>query len=130
MIYLHLFNSIGTLKLTLFIVVGLIASKFIAALLAKLVYRYNWQEMLTMWSLVMPQVGTTLAATLVGYRAGLLPSEVLNSIIVLMLVTSTLGRLITSRIAVGLTSSSAEDLAANHTLADQNSEDNAIVLLL
>lgn len=97
-------SSISTIWLTLAIVIGLIASKFIAALLAKLVYRYNWQEMLTMWSLSMPQVGATLAATLVGYRAGLLTEGVLNSVIVLMLVTATLGPLITSRVAVGLTS--------------------------
>ncbi|MFH7025539.1 MAG: cation:proton antiporter [Heteroscytonema crispum UTEX LB 1556] len=97
-------RSIGTIKLTLLIVVGLIASKFVAALLAKLVYRYNWQEMLTMWSLSVPQVGATLAATLIGYRVGLLPVEILNSVVVLMLVTSTLGPIITSRVAVGLAS--------------------------
>ncbi|MEH2280080.1 MAG: cation:proton antiporter [Nostoc sp.] len=111
-------NNPNTLKLTLLIVVGLIVSKLIAALLTKLVYRYNWQEMLTMWSLSLPQVGTTLAATLVGYRAGLLPLEVLHSVIVLMLVTSTLGPLMTSRIAVGLNSSPAEDPAPS--LPDEN----------
>ncbi len=100
-------KSISTITLTLAIVVGLIASKFMAALLAKLVYRYNWTEMLTMWSLSMPQVGATLAATLVGYRAGLLNEGVLNSVIVLMLVTATLGPLITSRVAVGLATSLA-----------------------
>lgn len=96
--------QIGTIKLTLLIVLGLIGSKFIAAVLAKLVYRYNWQETLTMWSLSLPQVGTTLALTFVGYRAGLLSSTVLNSVIILMLVTSILGPLITSKVAVGLTS--------------------------
>jgi nucleotide-binding universal stress UspA family protein len=95
-------KSISTIWLTLAIVVGLIASKFAAALLAKLVYRYNWNEMLTMWSLSVPQVGATLAATLVGYEVGLLNEGVLNSVIVLMLVTATLGPLITSRVAVGL----------------------------
>lgn len=100
-------SSLSTIWLTLAIVVGLITSKFLAALLAKIVYRYNWQEMLTMWSLSVPQVGATLAATLVGYRAGLLTEGVLNSVIVLMLVTATLGPLITSRVAVGLTSSAA-----------------------
>ncbi|MEH2295747.1 cation:proton antiporter domain-containing protein [Nostoc sp.] len=104
-------NNLDTLKLTLLMIVGLIVSKLIAALLTKLVYRYNWQEMLTMWSLSLPQVGTTLAAALVGYRAQLLPLEVLHSVIILMLVTSTLGPLITSRIAVGLNSSPAEDPA-------------------
>jgi Kef-type K+ transport system membrane component KefB/nucleotide-binding universal stress UspA family protein len=104
-------NNLDTLKLTLLMIVGLIVSKLIAALLTKLIYRYNWQEMLTMWSLSLPQVATTLAATLVGYRAGLLPLAVLHSVIVLMLITSTLGPLITSRIAVGLNSLPAEDPA-------------------
>jgi hypothetical protein len=52
------------------IVGALIGSKFVAAFLAKLIYRYSRQEMLTMWSLSLPQVGATLAATLVGYRQG------------------------------------------------------------
>lgn len=98
-------SSISTIWLTLAIVIGLITSKFIAAFLAKLVYRYNWNEFLTMGSLSLPQVGATLAATLVGYRAGLLNEAVLNSVIVLMLVTATLGPLITSQVAVKLTSS-------------------------
>ena len=102
-------SNFNTLKLTLFIVIGLLLSKFIAAFLAKLVYRYNWQEMLIMWSLSLPQVGATLAATLVGYRAELLPIWVLNSVVSLMLVTSTVGPLITSRLAAGLASSSVEE---------------------
>jgi Kef-type K+ transport system membrane component KefB/nucleotide-binding universal stress UspA family protein len=124
-------HSLDTLKLTLLIVVGLIASKFIAALLAKMVYRYNWQEMLTMWSLSVPQVSTTLAATLVGYRSGLLPLEVLHSIIILMLVTSTLGPLITGRICVGLTSSATENPAPAN-LPEQNAEkiDSAFTIVV
>ncbi len=111
-------NNLDTLKLTLLMIVGLIVSKLIAALLTKLIYRYSWQEMLTMWSLSLPQVATTLAATLVGYRAGLLPLAVLHSVIVLMLVTSTLGPFITSRIAVGLNSLPAENPLPS--LPDQN----------
>jgi len=95
-------KSIGTIGLTLALVCGPILGKFTAAFLTKLIYRYNWQEMLTMWSLSLPQVAATLAATLVGYRAGLLNEAVFNSVIVLMLVTATLGPVITSRVAVGL----------------------------
>lgn len=102
-------QSIGIIQLTLLFVIGLIASKLLAAILAKLVYRYNWQETLTMWSLSVPQVGATLAAALVGYRDGLLDLRVLSSVIVLMLITSTLGPLITSRVAVGLTNSTLKD---------------------
>ncbi|MFN6482622.1 MULTISPECIES: cation:proton antiporter [unclassified Nostoc] len=123
-------NNLDTLKLTLLMIVGLIASKLIAAFLTKLVYRYKWQEMLTMWSLSLPQVGTTLAATLVGYRAGLLPLEVLHSVIVLMLVTSTLGPLMTSRIAVGLNSSPAEDPAPPQPNENASETENAFTIVV
>lgn len=92
-------KSISTIWLTGAIVGGLIVSKLLAAILAKLVYRYSNIEMLTMWSLSLPQVGATLAATIVGYRAGVLTEGVLNSVIVLMLVTSTLGPILTARFA-------------------------------
>lgn len=95
-------SSLSSIWLTVAIVIGLISSKFGAALLAKLVYRYNFYELLTMWSLSLPQVAATLAATLVGYRAGLLNEDVLNGVIVLMLVTATLGPLITARSAIHL----------------------------
>jgi Kef-type K+ transport system membrane component KefB/nucleotide-binding universal stress UspA family protein len=95
-------KSLSSIWLMLAIVVGLITSKFLAALFTKLLYGYNKQELLTMWSLSIPQVAATLAATLVGVKAGLLTEDVLNSVLVLMIVTSTLGPLITSRVAPGL----------------------------
>ncbi len=98
-------KSIASIWLTLALVCGPVLGKFGAALLAKIIYRYNWREMLTMWSLSMPQVAATLAATLVGYQAKLISQEVLNSVIVLIVVTSSLGPIITSRVAAGLASS-------------------------
>jgi Kef-type K+ transport system membrane component KefB len=98
-------KTISSFGLTAAIVLGLIGSKFVAALIAQLAYRYNFQEMMTMWSLSLPQVAATLAATLVGYQtlnpAGerLIGEDVLNSVIVLMVVTSILGPLITARFA-------------------------------
>ncbi|MGJ5673148.1 MAG: cation:proton antiporter domain-containing protein [Nostochopsis sp.] len=104
-------GSVNTLQFTLLLVVGLFASKFLAALGAKLLYHYNWQETLTMWSLSLPQVGVGLAIAVVGYENGLLSSILLNSIIVLMLVTSTISSLMTSRFAVGLTASAVKEKA-------------------
>ncbi|MBD2522458.1 cation:proton antiporter [Nostoc sp. FACHB-133] len=101
-------KTLSSIWLTLVIVVALIGSKFLAAFLAKLFYRYNTVEMLTMWSLSLPQVAATLAATLVAYQtvnpAGerLISEAVLNSVIVLMLVTAILGPVITSRVASSL----------------------------
>lgn len=98
-------KTISSIWLTLAIVGGLISSKFLAAFLAKLLYRYNTAEMLTMWSLSLPQVAATLAATLVAYetlnpaRERLIDEGVLNSVIVLMLVTAIIGPTITARFA-------------------------------
>jgi nucleotide-binding universal stress UspA family protein len=61
-----------------------------------------------MWSLSLPQVAATLAAALVAYKtvnpAGerLINEGVLNSVIVLMLVTSIMGPVITARFASAL----------------------------
>jgi len=84
------------LPLTLAIIGALIGSKLIAALLAKSIYRYSWNEAFTMWSLSMPQVAATLAAALAAYDIGLISESVFNAVIVLMLVTSVLGPVLTS----------------------------------
>jgi Kef-type K+ transport system membrane component KefB/nucleotide-binding universal stress UspA family protein len=98
-------ENIGLVWLTLSLVCVLVTSKFIAALLTKLIYRYNWREALTMWSISLPQVAVTSCVTFVGYQAKLLNSEVFNSVIVLVIATSFIGPIITSRAARGLNSS-------------------------
>jgi nucleotide-binding universal stress UspA family protein len=56
-------------------------------------------QILTMWSLSLPQFAATLAAALVGLQVGLLTPPVFNAVIVLMLVTSLLGSITTSYFA-------------------------------
>lgn len=112
-------KTLSSIQLTAAIVIGLISSKFLAALLAKIIYRYNTNEMLMMWSLSLPQVAATLAATLVAYQTvnsqgvRLIGDNVLNSVIVLMLVTSILGPMVTARVANKLSS-----LNINHRQAE------------
>lgn len=89
----------GDMALVLAVVLGLIGSKFLAAVCAKLIYGYSWIETLTMWSLSLPQVAATLAAALVGLQVGILSEPIFNSVIVLMLVTSVLGPVLTRRFA-------------------------------
>ncbi len=93
------FRSVG---IPLSIVGALVLSKFIAAYLAKLAYRYSWQQTITMWSLSLPQVAATLAAALIGFQAQIINERVFNSVILLMLVTSIAGPLITSSAAAQL----------------------------
>jgi Kef-type K+ transport system membrane component KefB len=87
--------------LVLGVVVGLIGSKFLAAEVARRAFGYTRIEGLTMWSLSIPQVAATLAAALVAYNttnaAGerLIGESMLNSVIVLLVVTSVLGPILT-----------------------------------
>jgi Kef-type K+ transport system membrane component KefB len=87
------------------IVGGLIGSKYLAAEVARRLYGYTRDEGLTMWSLSLPQVAATLAAALVAFdttnAAGerLIGEPVLNSVIVLLVVTSVLGPVLTERYA-------------------------------
>lgn len=91
-------NNIG---LVTSIVAGLIIAKLLAATVAQKAFHYSRDESLVMWSLSLPQVAATLAAALVAYNAQssegrrLIDEPVLNSIIVLMVVTSILGPVLT-----------------------------------
>ena len=113
-----------TFKLTVLLVIILLISKFVAATMGRFIYHYKWQETLSMWSLSLPQAGTTLAASIIGFRAELINEQVLSSIIALMLVSSALGPLITSKVSAGLNTApitektSVTSPIAKHALGD------------
>lgn len=88
-----------SLGLTLAILIGVVISKFVGTSLAKLVYRYNWNEILTMWSLCLPHVAAPLAAAIVAREVGLIDEAVFNAVIVLMLVTAIAGPITTRAFA-------------------------------
>jgi Kef-type K+ transport system membrane component KefB len=83
------------------IVASLILGKGIAAAIAGRAFGYGRQATLTMWAMTLPQVAATLAAAMVGYdtfnAAGerLLAEEVFNANLVLLVVTSLLGPVLT-----------------------------------
>jgi Kef-type K+ transport system membrane component KefB len=88
------------------ILVALIAGKWIAAEAIGRAFSYSTAARRTMWSLTLPQVAATLAATLVAFhtvnRAGrpLLDARMLNAVLVMVLTTSMLGPLLTQHFAV------------------------------
>ncbi len=94
-------SIVTNLGLVLSIVGGLIVAKLLAAQFTQKCFRYSRDEGLIMWSLSLPQVAATLAAALVAYNAQnsegqrLIDEAVLNSVIVLMVVTSVLGPILT-----------------------------------
>lgn len=98
--------------LVIAIVGGLIASKFAAAFLVQKTYRFSRQEGLLIWSLSLPQVAATLAAALVAYGTvnsqgqHLIGKPVLNTVIVLMVVTAFLGPILTERFSGQIVKSS------------------------
>ncbi|WP_216909824.1 cation:proton antiporter [Synechococcus sp. CCY 0621] len=93
------------------LILTLITSKGLASWWSGLLYRYDGPEMLTLWSLSLPQVAATLAATYVGFRQGLLDERMLNSVLALMVVTATLGPILTSVAMTRMASRRARDLS-------------------
>jgi Kef-type K+ transport system membrane component KefB len=87
------------------IIAALLVGKWIAALVVSRAFGYSRDEELTVWSLTLPQVAATLAATLVAHdtvsAAGqrLLDDRMLNVVLVLVLVTAILGPVSTERFA-------------------------------
>jgi Kef-type K+ transport system membrane component KefB len=92
------------------IIGALLVGKWIAAWAAGTAFGYSRDETLTVWSLTLPQVAATLAATLVAHEtldaAGhrLLDDRMLNVVLVLVFMTSILGPVLTERFAPRLAS--------------------------
>jgi len=105
------------------LVAGLIASlilgKGIAAAIAGRTFGYARPARLAMWALTLPQVAATLAATLVGYAtlnaAGerLLAEEIFNAVLVLLVVTSLLGPILTELFTPGMVRQEARTMPAS-----------------
>ncbi|MGD1904239.1 MAG: cation:proton antiporter [Geitlerinemataceae cyanobacterium] len=108
------------LMLTISLVGVLLAAKLVAAVLAKLAFRYTWNEALLMWSLSMPQVAATLAAALAALNAGAIGSNVFNATIVMMVVTAVLGPVLSQRFGDrAIAATPVAELAAIETAADR-----------
>ena len=100
------FQSITTnFPLASGVIAALLVGKWIAAQIVGRAFAYTPAARMTMWSLTLPQVAATLAATLVAFdtrnRAGqrLIDSRLLNVVLVLMLTTSILGPILTEHFA-------------------------------
>jgi Na+:H+ antiporter len=81
----------------------LCVGKFVAASVTAWFYRYRRSEALSMWALSLPQLAATLAATVTAHEsmnaAGerLIGEEIVNVVIVLMVLTATVGPILTER---------------------------------
>jgi Kef-type K+ transport system membrane component KefB len=101
-------SVVGNLPLVSGIIGTLLLGKWIAATIVGRAFGYTPAARLTTWALTLPQVAATLAATLVAYHTvnadgqRLLDERMLNAVLVLMLVTSILGPILTERFAPGM----------------------------
>jgi Na+:H+ antiporter len=98
-------SIIDNFSLTGAIIIPLVAGKWIAAEIAGRTFKYTSAARMTMWSLTLPQVATTLAATLVAFSTfnpqhqRLIDDRMLHVVLVLMLITATLGPVLTQHFA-------------------------------
>src|SRR6478736_3698745 len=94
--------------LVLMVVGGLIFAKFLAAWIAGKLFKFEKNKSMLMWSLSLPQVAATLAATMVAYETlnaqgeRLLSETMLNGVVVLVVVTSILGPILTRKFATNI----------------------------
>jgi Kef-type K+ transport system membrane component KefB len=107
-------SIIDNFALAAAVVGALIVGKGIAAWIAARAFTYTPAARMTMWSLTLPQLAATLAATLVGHdtfnQAGqpLIDGRILDVVFVLILVTATIGPIMTQHYAPLMLASSDE----------------------
>ncbi len=90
-------QSLSNFQFTALMLVGAIGGKGLASWLSGRLFGYRRAQILMMWSLTMPKVAATLATAFIGYQAGLLNQTVLNSVLAVMVVTATLGPILTEQ---------------------------------
>lgn len=96
-------ESWNTVLLTVSVVGGLILSKFIAGFVAGTILGYNRTESSFIGVSAMPQLSTTLAVAFLGFGQGLLPAELLASVIAMVIITPVVAPIISEKIAPLLT---------------------------
>ena len=101
------------------LIVALVSGKWLAAELAGRAFKYTSAARLTKWSLTLPQVATTLAATLVAFNTydpggqRLIDRRMLDVVLALMLTTATLGPVLTQQFAPRMLKDSSAKGALN-----------------
>ena len=100
-----LMTLVDRIGLVVGIVGGLIAAKLLAAYLTRRIFVYSFSQGGLIWSLSIPQVAATLAPALVAYdtlnaaEERLIDRPLLNTVLVLVVVTSILGPMLTEYFA-------------------------------
>ena len=102
-----LVRSLSKFQFTALMLAGAIGGKGLASWISGALFGYRRPQILMMWSLTMPKVAATLATAFIGFQAGLLNQMVLNAVLAVMVVTATLGPILTERTVTRLKSGSS-----------------------
>lgn len=86
-----LISNPDALLITALILVAGIVGKLISSWITGKVYGYSKVETKLIFGLSISQAAATLAATLVGFRLGLIDQQIVNAVIVIILVTCIIG---------------------------------------
>jgi Kef-type K+ transport system membrane component KefB/mannitol/fructose-specific phosphotransferase system IIA component (Ntr-type) len=65
--------------------------KFIASMIAKLIFKHSFAEGMTIFGLSTPQAAATLAVTLIGFDLGIFNEVSVNAVVIMILVTCLVG---------------------------------------
>lgn len=103
-----LFGGLRTWAVAGAMTVGVVVTKFLAAQITRLLFRYRSDEGHVMFGLSVVQAAATLAAVMVGRRIGLFDDAVVNGTIVMILVTCILGPYVVGRFAPSVARSEAQ----------------------
>ncbi|MCD8482591.1 MAG: cation:proton antiporter [Verrucomicrobia bacterium] len=97
-----IFGDPGGLLVILVMSSGVVATKFLAALIAGRVLGYSRDESYVLFGMSVNQAAATLAAVVVGYQIGLFSEAVINGAIVMIMVTCFIGPWVTERYGLRL----------------------------
>lgn len=100
------------------IIIAVFLTKSIAVFASGKLFNYNFAQTMVLYGLSTSQAAATLAATFIGYDLGLFNDSILNSVILLILVTCTISPWMTERWG-RMVARQAEDEAADPSNAPQ-----------
>jgi hypothetical protein len=86
-----------------------IFGKWVAAFATQLVFRYSTAQRLLIFGLSNAQAAATLAAVLIGYKAGILDKNILNGTIIMILITCIIASFATEKAAKKIVIESEND---------------------
>ena len=105
--------SLSNFQFTALMLVGAVGGKGLASWISGRLFGYRNPQILMMWSLTMPKVAATLATAFIGYQNELLNQMVLNAVLAVMVVTATLGPILTERSVTRLNAPERDQLPAS-----------------